>query len=397
MAPGTHPWALTEPLECSLSELSEGRERHISRWAIRLTTVDTQCVLFGCTEDVRCSHQHEHDTLLEYDTKPYIRILCEHCLVPICTCCQLGLRRHESGHRYRDGGTIPMALANDHYYGHINTYLVQHNVTWLECAASCMVWSTMLVYYLEEPYGPLMKEILGRPQGRTKVKGNLFSFSMPWEDIERCCHEAVMQAQPPHKEALKEIQRDLGLPHSEETLALLVNVHIVGGNKDLALHLKGLTMRVAVIQNLIDMLRQSGYPGYDNHGVNESSKVASRLHERYTSKYGTAQFTPAAVMEAVQQKDTSRTSIVQDKVATPADAPQAVVEWDKTLRPHHLVAERRSRCQSNIHEHYKAVFSQYGSLGISTGIKMENQHAPYYLGMTFPFTLPSVGMKFPIY
>ena len=41
-------------------------------------------------------------------------------------------------------------------------------------------------------------------------------------------------------------------------LGLLVNVHIVGGDKDLALHLKGLTLRVHVIQDLIDILRHSG-------------------------------------------------------------------------------------------------------------------------------------------
>ena len=75
------------------------------------------------------------------------------------------------------------------------------------------------------------------------------------------------------------MQNDLGVPHSEETLALLVNVHIIGGNKDLALHLKGLTMRVPVLQRLIDILRASGYPGYDDRGVNSPAQVARRLDE----------------------------------------------------------------------------------------------------------------------
>ena len=193
-----------------------------------------------------------------------------------------------------------MSLSNDHYYGHANRYIVENNVTWLECAASCMVWSTMLVYYLEAPYGHLMGEVLGKPQGRTHVKGNLFSFSMPWEDIEKCCHQAVLHAKPPHREALAKLQQDLGVPHSEETLALLVHVHIVAGNKDLAQHLQGLTMRVRVIQELIEILRCSGYPGYEKHGVNGPDKVASRLDERYTSKYGASRFTPAAVLDAIK-------------------------------------------------------------------------------------------------
>ena len=147
-----------------------------------------------------------------------------------------------------------MNISNDHYYGHVNLFIVENNVTWLECAATCLIWSTMLVYYLEAPYGHLMKVPLGKPEGRTEVKGNLFSFSMPWEDIERSCHHAVTHADNIHQGALRRLQNDLGVPHSEETLALLVNVHIIGGNKDLALHLKGLTMRVPVLQRLIDIL-----------------------------------------------------------------------------------------------------------------------------------------------
>ena len=47
---------------------------------------------------------------------------------------------------------------------------------------------------------------------------------------------------------LKLLQGSLGVPHSEETLAMLVNVHIVGGSKDLALHLQGLTLRIPVMK-----------------------------------------------------------------------------------------------------------------------------------------------------
>ena len=64
------------------------------------------------------------------------------------------------------------------------------------------------------------------------------------------------------------------MPHSEETLAQLVYIHIRGGSKDLADHLNGLTMRVAVIDKLIRILRESGYPGYGEGGINSSAKVA---------------------------------------------------------------------------------------------------------------------------
>ena len=187
----------------------------------------------------------------------------------------------------------------------------------------------MLVYYLEDPYGHLMSEKMGSAQGRTHVRGNLFSFNMPWEDVERCCHQACQAAKMPHREKLKQLQEELGLPHSEETLALLVNVHIRGGSKDLALHLSGLTLRVNVIQELIAILRRSGYPGYEVNGINAPDKVAERLKERYLDVYGKASFIPSAVSRAINVQERTKLSIIQDKVATPAEPANSIQEWDK--------------------------------------------------------------------
>ena len=77
-----------------------------------------------------------------------------------------------------------------------------------------------------------MREVMGKPQGRTMVRGNLFSFSMPWEDIEQCCNQAIQAAKKSPFGDLRKLENELGVPHSEETLALLVNVHIVGGIKE---------------------------------------------------------------------------------------------------------------------------------------------------------------------
>ena len=257
-----------------------------------------------------------------------------------------------------------MSLSNDHYYGNVDKFLVENQVTWLECAAASVCWSTMLVYYLEDPYGHLMNEKMGNPQGRTRVRGNLFSFTMPWADIERCCHQAMQAAKTPHREKLKELQEELGLPHSEKTLALLVHVHIHGGNKDLAVHLSGLTMRVAVVQELIAILRRSGYPGYEMHGINAPDKVAERMKERDTNIYGCGKFIPAEINKAIQVQERSKISIIQDKVATPAEPESSIQEWDKSVRPHHIVAERSSRSQENVQENYKQTFAKYGTMEI---------------------------------
>jgi len=285
-----------------------------------------------------------------------------------------------------------MSISNDHFYSHVNRYIVEKDVTWLECAACCTVWSTMLVYYLEAPFGNLIDVPLGKAQGRTQVKGNLFSFSMPWEDIEKCCRQASRHASRTGPTNMKMLQEELGLPHSEEILAMLVNVHIVGGSKDLALHLKGLTLRIDVLEELTKIMRETGYPGYDMDGVNSESMVGARLRERYKQKYpdkcGTVRFIPRAVEEAVRHLKRAKESIVQNKVATPPEAPKSTQEWERTSRPHHIVPERSSRSQANIHENYKQIFSKFGDLEMTTGTEMTDQFNAWYLGMAFPYTLP---------
>ena len=66
---------------------------------------------------------------------------------------------------------------------------------------------------------------------------------------------------------------------------MLVTVSIVGGDKNLALHLKGLTLRIPVMKRLMEIMQASGYPGYGNHGLNSSERMAARLQERYSAKY----------------------------------------------------------------------------------------------------------------
>ena len=99
-------------------------------------------------------------------------------------------------------------------------------------------------------------------------------------------------------------------------------------------------MRVSILQSLIDILRAGGYPGYDNRGVNSPAQVAQRLNERYVQTYGHASFTPAAVRDAVNVHLPQKQSIVQEKVAAPPEAPKDIANWDMTLQPHHIVAER---------------------------------------------------------
>ena len=52
-----------------------------------------------------------------------------------------------------------------------------------------------------------------------------------------------------------------GVPHSEETLALVVHEQIPNGTKDMAKHMRGLTLRVRVLHKLCEVMLRSGNPG----------------------------------------------------------------------------------------------------------------------------------------
>ena len=117
-----------------------------------------------CPEDVtrasRCRHSET--------------FVCEECRIPICNeCFELSISHMK----------IPRALANDNFIGYIHAFIVQNKVTWLEATIPCPAFSGLVTYYIEgdaSQRGRLMQETLGSPQRAWEVRGNLFSFLLPW-------------------------------------------------------------------------------------------------------------------------------------------------------------------------------------------------------------------------
>ena len=75
------------------------------------------------------------------------------------------------------------------------------------------------------------------------------------------------------------------LPHREEALACLVNVHIVGGAKNMIEALEGAKMRTGPVLELIGALRKTGYAGYAAEH-NADHEVRARMKRMYSKKYG---------------------------------------------------------------------------------------------------------------
>ena len=78
---------------------------------------------------------------------------------------------------------VSMALCNDNMWGYSTDLIVTHKVRWIEAAAVLPCWTSMIVYYVEESYGHLLEEQVGKQQCRTAVHGNCWSVQMPWEHI----------------------------------------------------------------------------------------------------------------------------------------------------------------------------------------------------------------------
>ena len=340
-------------------------------WVLGLPIKNIVMKLFGATEDVffrdegqAATHEEE---MSEFSSG--MRVLCPHCVVPLCSYCRVGLTSASGT------SNVPMSLANDQWYGYACKLLAERRVTWLECASASLFFSTLLVYYLEAPYGHLMTESMQGAQARTTARGNLFSFMLPWQDIE----EQIATAEQAHVK--------VPLPHDDAILSQLIHVHVVGGTVDLAQHLEGAKLRPAVIKALINELRESGYSAY---AVYTEAEIAIRTLELYGSD-DKGPFIPARVQKAIQEAHRAKregVSLIHDKNATPTEPISELSLLEATLRPLQLVAERSSATGSNAQHEYATYLGRFSDLVIQTGSQMQDQFRAPYLGMAHPFTLP---------
>ena len=162
------------------------------------------------------------------------------------------------------------------------------------------------------------------------------------------------------------------MPHDEEALSSLVNVHIVGSDKELVDHLQGATMRVKVVLSLISELRKTGYPGYTAK-VNSEDAVQKRMKELYEDKYGAGPFVPAMLRDAAEKAHRARlqgTSLIFDKNATPAEPSQDLHSFETTARPQSLVAQRSGAGTAPTHEHHERMLAKFQTLQVTAGNTM---------------------------
>ena len=116
---------------------------------------------------------------------------------------------------------IPEATTNDNFWGYVTGLLYKYRVRWIEAAAACPVFTALITYYVEGDKGHLLNAEQHRPQRAYAVRGNLYSFYMPWEEIAQKLNTVL------HEENVEL------LPHPPETLSSIVLFSLLNNNYSL--------------------------------------------------------------------------------------------------------------------------------------------------------------------
>ena len=86
---------------------------------------------------------------------------------------------------------IPRALANDNFYGFVDPIILKYGVRWIELAAASPILNCIVCYYVEGDRGHLLDENVMQRKNPINVRGNAYSFAMPWESIAKKLSQVV--------------------------------------------------------------------------------------------------------------------------------------------------------------------------------------------------------------
>jgi hypothetical protein len=102
------------------------------------------------------------------------KLLCRSCEVPVCRECRLAMKSNR---------IATMGLMNDNFYGYLESWIYENNITWMEKTVSTPFWTGMLLFSIDSrgehrrKTHNLLDEAF-QPKGRTFFKGQLFSVPM---------------------------------------------------------------------------------------------------------------------------------------------------------------------------------------------------------------------------
>ena len=223
--------------------------------------------LLCCPEDFRCKHCTQGSLQL-----------CEACEVPLCRKCLENMCK-------QNACAVPEALANDNWCGYPTELLYTHKVRWIEAAAASPVWTSVINYYVEADRGNLIEEHLHRPEHRTAIRGNVSSFSIPWEE--------VLTALAPDTQRATTWEK---LPHPPQVLQAIVKINVKGMLYNEAIEwVAGARIRPWVVVALLHHLIDLQHPMCSSPLSADDAKAA--VTQRVTVTYGVEETGPLVEMK----------------------------------------------------------------------------------------------------
>ena len=233
-------------------------KEHHEDWLRSLRTPNGRVNILCCPEDVEYCGRHSNNEM------------CARCRWPVCNACmnEIAVGRPRS---------IPMALGHDLLFGYTTELLTQHKVRWIEMAAVLPMWTHMIVYYVEGNAGHVMNQVVGKAEWRSNVKGQCFSFIMPWAQLIR--------------EFKTRMERDdlLSLPRGEHTLQYLFRIHLKVAGEAFTDDLRQVRLRPYVLLLLLSWLWRTRPDLFDRKTRSQKAFMAEmqrRIQELYPETEG---------------------------------------------------------------------------------------------------------------
>ena len=134
---------------------------------------------------------------------------------------------------------IPTALVNDMYYGYVDRFIFENNVTWMEMTAASAFWTSMTIFTMSRIPQHLMYHRLFQGRERVGFRGHVFSAPMSWREVQQ------------QMDRIDQREAKVALPHVGAVLASIVHVQISGGLVELSRHIKEITVRRQIVERLI--------------------------------------------------------------------------------------------------------------------------------------------------
>ena len=297
---------------------------------------------------------------------------------------------------------IPAALCNDNFYGFVTDMIYKWKVRWIEAAAATPIFTAMICYYVEGDRGHLMNEVMHKAAFPSAVRGNIYSYHMPWTEV----FKNLYKLQQSNGKGMEK------LPHSPEVLSQLVTFSLrIGDVVELNKWLPQARLRPHVVLKLLWHLVDTNYA--QCVPISEQKEALMReLDLKRILKLNVEQmypepedqrdkpeeeregFIPAAVQEAIRAKRNSDPATrnpesgFRQKHGTPLPAPNKLDEAFEDARPQNLEPARSSDTIVEKNVQQVLALGEHYNLHVSTGTMFVDQWNSEYVALAFPWSFP---------